>query len=126
VLAFVVGGLLALAPAVALATAGSGDYCEDCQVAAYPAISMDSSYHAAITDTESWNTPGNGYGSCTGVYQTSLPGWAARNCVADGTGYDAVYCGDTSCYSGTLFGHAAMQDADSVAHDFTGWVQWSS
>jgi hypothetical protein len=126
VVAFLAGVVVALVPAVALASGGSGDYCSNCALGPSPASYMDPGYHSGISDTESWNTPGNGWGSCTGIYQTSVSLWVAGNCIGNGAGYNEVYCGEGSCYIGTLPGHAIMRNADSAGHYFTGWVQWAS
>jgi hypothetical protein len=118
---------LALGCAIpAIALAGSGDYVTNQQLTS-DASYVDSNYHGDIIDTESWNSPGNGYGSCSGVDYNGA--FTYYGCVSNGSGYNGVHCSaaDGCLPSGGYPGHAFVWNATSgTTANFTGWDDWDS
>ena len=121
--AMIVSALAAPAPALA----GSRDIegCTDVYLTpSAPFCDNTKGYHEYYYEVESWNTNGEGVGSCAGV-GSSLGieeyGW---HCVGEiPSGYDESYC-IQKCEG--LAGYGFVNDNSSVyASYFTGWVWWA-
>lgn len=116
--------VVAVAIAIALpcsAFAGSGDYCSSCLLKPYS--THVGNERPSWIETESWNSNGEGVGSCTGVGEGGGY-WEGIRCVGDiSSGYDEVYCYERC--KGIVGYHAQMEDNSKYTAYFTGWEWWS-
>jgi hypothetical protein len=80
--------------------------------------------YAQFTEVESWNTAGNGWGSCAGV-EDAINDVLGNQCVGNIlSGYDEVYC-IAKCDTVTGFGYEENNAKGSkVAHTYTLWFAW--
>jgi hypothetical protein len=119
--------ICAAIPAVALASGGSDQWCDGCYLGAGYSV-YDNNYYAGINTTTSYDYYADGFGSCTGVYQTSDDEWVGAECHGPvSTGANTVVCADnTGCLSSPTAGHAIMENYENGgAWYFTGTVDWS-
>ena len=119
-------GALASVTWVTPAFAGAGDFCVADQLA--PANTCYGGTDETFTETEGWDSTGDGVGNCNGVANPSNGNFMGHACIGDapgaptGGGYQIIYC-TTSCNGeyGPGFVH---NHSSSYTDSFTGWGDW--
>jgi hypothetical protein len=102
------------------ALGASGDFCGPSHYLA-PHAECIHQYGSPYHQTETWNSNGEGVGSCAAVGSSDGIEWYNHACVGDiKSGYDEVYC---AC--GGDYGYGIVYDNSPYYAYFTGWGDWS-
>ncbi len=126
---WLVAGVLAtaavlVAPSSALAE--SGEPCKEAYLTVNAICYNTAGHHTSFVETESWNSIGLGYGSCTGVlglHSNKEVYIKAEKCVGNYVGYDEVYC-TTNCKGKEGYGYVWNRVSGGPS-EFTVWADWS-
>lgn len=114
-------GMTAGLPSVAHAEVGARDFCQNYKLQPANTCSPSGSSEPYFYEGESWNSTGEGVGSCVGILLEVVPNWT---CTGDGGTYDEVYC-KSSCEGET--GWAVAHDHSATkASNFTGWGKYNT
>src|SRR5579863_1773883 len=77
-------------PAIALAS-GSANWCNGCYQGAGQTTYWNT-YHSEVSATQAFDYYSDGAGNCTGVWQTSINGYASEICHAPASGPNTTTC----------------------------------
>lgn len=120
--AVAIGAMIVSALGAPAAMAGSGDFCGPGHLLK-PGGECIHQYGNPYKEVETWNTNGEGVGSCAAVGSSDGIEWYGDHCVGDiSSGYDESYC--TASCNGE-YGYGIVEDNSSYTAYFTGWGDWS-
>jgi hypothetical protein len=111
-------GLAAMIPASA--SAAARDFCVNVKLGPGGTCGDYGSAESSYGETESWNSSGEGVGSCAGVNDEGVPAWS---CTGDASGYDEAYCtGSCANHPGWAVAH---DHSATKSSNFTSWGSYS-